>query len=74
QELVKRSGILVFASHSNDFLAQLCNTALWIDHGHVRKAGLVDEVVEAYEGKGAGDYVRSLLQRFDEDGQPTPSP
>jgi len=68
QELVKRSGILVFASHSNDFLAQLCNTALWIDHGEIREAGLVDEVVEAYEGKGAGDYVRSLLQRFDEEG------
>ena len=28
EELVKRSGILVFASHSNDFLAQLCNTCL----------------------------------------------
>jgi len=68
QELVKRSGILVFASHSNDFLAQLCNTALWIDHGEIREAGLVDEVVEAYEGKGAGDYVRSLLKRFDEEG------
>ncbi|SMG16032.1 ABC-2 type transport system ATP-binding protein [Corynebacterium pollutisoli] len=65
QELVKRSGILVFASHSNDFLAQLCNTALWIDHGQIRSAGLVDEVVEDYEGKGAGDYVRTLLKRFE---------
>jgi len=72
QELVKRSGILVFASHSNDFLAQLCNTALWIDHGEIREAGLVDEVVEAYEGKGAGDYVRSLLKRFDEEGSEEP--
>ncbi|AGF71279.1 ABC transporter ATP-binding protein [Corynebacterium halotolerans] len=69
QELVKRSGILVFASHSNDFLAQLCNTALWIDHGEIRQAGLVDEVVEGYEGKGAGDYVRSLLKRFDGDNK-----
>ena len=68
QELVKRSGILVFASHSNDFLAQLCNTALWIDHGQIRSAGLVDEVVEDYEGKGAGDYVRTLLKRFEAEG------
>lgn len=62
QELVARSGILVFASHSNDFLAQLCDTALWIDHGEIRKAGLVDEVVEAYEGKDAAKHVRRLLK------------
>ena len=49
-EMVERSGILVFASHSNEFLAQLCDTALWIDHGEVRQAGRVDDVVEAYEG------------------------
>lgn len=68
QEMVKRSGILVFASHSNDFLAQLCNTALWVEHGQIKKAGLVDEVVEAYEGPGAGEYVRDLLKRFEEEG------
>ena len=60
-ELVDRSGLLVFASHSNEFLAQLCDTALWIDHGTVRQAGLVDEVVEAYEGKEAADQVRKVL-------------
>ena len=66
-ELVERSGILVFASHSNDFLAQLCNTALWIDKGQIRQAGLVDDVVEAYEGPEAGQYVRDLLVRFNEE-------
>ena len=55
--LVERSGLLVFASHSNEFLAQLCDTALWIDHGQIRKAGLVDEVVEAYEGPEAAAAV-----------------
>lgn len=70
QELVKRSGILVFASHSNDFLAQLCNTALWIEHGQIKKAGEVSEVVEAYEGPGAGEYVRDLLKRFEEEQDP----
>lgn len=67
QEMVERSGILVFASHSNDFLAQLCTTGLWIDHGQIKKAGLVDEVVEAYEGPEAGAHIRSLLERFDEE-------
>ena len=65
QELVKRSGILVFASHSNDFLAQLCNTALWIDHGTVRSAGEVSEVVGQYEGPEVGEYVKDLRRRFD---------
>jgi ABC-2 type transport system ATP-binding protein len=33
QDLVDRSGILVFAAHSNEFLARMCRTAIWIDHG-----------------------------------------
>lgn len=61
-DMVKRSGILVFASHSNEFLAQLCDSALWIDHGEIRKAGPVDEVVEAYEGPEAGQHVRNVLR------------
>lgn len=67
QALVERSGILVFASHSNDFLAQLCNTALWVNHGQIRDAGLVPDIVESYEGKGAGDHVRRLLTRMEEE-------
>ncbi|OFS22209.1 ABC transporter ATP-binding protein [Corynebacterium sp. HMSC04H06] len=70
EELVKRSGILVFASHSNDFLAQLCNTALWIDHGEIRSAGEVADVVADYEGPEVGEYVRDLRKRFEnEDAQ-----
>ena len=63
-EMVERSGILVFASHSNDFLAQLCNTALWVDKGQIREAGLVADVVGAYEGPEAGEYVAELVERF----------
>ena len=69
QALVERSSILVFASHSNDFLAQLCDTALWVDHGEIRQAGLVPDVVESYEGKGAADHVRRLLKRMEEEKQ-----
>ncbi|MDM2422862.1 ABC transporter ATP-binding protein, partial [Mycobacteroides abscessus] len=39
QQLVERSGMLVFASHSNEFLARLCNTAMWIDHGTIKMSG-----------------------------------
>ena len=64
QEMVERSGILVFASHSNDFLAQLCTSALWVDHGQIREAGLVDDVVDAYEGPEAAEHIRRMQERF----------
>ena len=62
QKLVERSGILVFASHSNEFLARLCKTAMWIDHGTVRMEGGIEEVVGAYEGPDAARHVREVLE------------
>ena len=62
QSLVERSGILVFASHSNEFLARLCKTAMWIDHGTIRMTGGIEEVVGAYEGPDAARHVREVLQ------------
>jgi ABC-2 type transport system ATP-binding protein len=61
QALVERSGILVFASHSNEFLARLCKTAMWIDHGTIRQEGGIEEVVRAYEGEDAARHVREVL-------------
>ena len=65
QELVARSGILVFASHSNEFLAQLCDSAMWIDHGTVRMHGGIEEVVGAYEGPEAAMHVRRTLEELE---------
>jgi ABC-2 type transport system ATP-binding protein len=65
EALVKRSGILVFASHSNEFLAQLCDRAMWIDHGHVRQQGGIEEIVRAYEGDDAGDHVAHVLRELE---------
>lgn len=62
QALVEKSGILVFASHSNEFLAQLCDSALWVDHGRIRSCGPVDEIVGAYEGPKAAEHVRGVLK------------
>jgi ABC-2 type transport system ATP-binding protein len=65
QSLVARSGILVFASHSNEFLAQLCDTAMWIDHGQIRLRGGIEEVVRAYEGPEAGNHVATVLHEME---------
>src|SRR3982751_5973583 len=43
--LVERSGLLVFASHSEEFLRQLCDTALWLEHGRIRAQGGLDDVL-----------------------------
>ena len=50
-ELVERSGILVFASHSDEFLADLCDTAIWLDHGTIREHGPLREVLHHYKGR-----------------------
>ncbi|MGC4933210.1 ABC transporter ATP-binding protein [Gordonia sp. DT30] len=72
EALVARSGILVFASHSNEFLAQLCDRALWIDHGEIRMDGGIEDVVEAYEGPQAAAQVREVIsgmKREDAEGE-----
>ncbi len=49
-ELVERSGLLVFASHSDEFLRELCDTAIWMEHGRVKQQGDLDDVLRAYKG------------------------
>jgi ABC-2 type transport system ATP-binding protein len=49
-ELVQRAGLLVFASHSDEFLKQLCTSAIWMEHGRVKQTGELREVLTAYKG------------------------
>jgi ABC-2 type transport system ATP-binding protein len=50
-DLVERSGLLVFASHSDEFLRDLCDTAIWMEHGRVKMQGELEEVLRAYKGQ-----------------------
>ena len=50
-ELVQRSGLLVFASHSDEFLVELCDTAIWMDGGVIREQGSLRDVVSHYKGR-----------------------
>jgi ABC-2 type transport system ATP-binding protein len=47
--LVGRSGILVFASHSDEFLVELCTSALWLDRGEIRERGELATVLSHYK-------------------------
>ena len=61
QNLVARSGILVLAAHSSEFLARLCRTAIWLEHGAVRMIGGLEDVIRAYEGELAARHVAHVL-------------
>src|SRR4029079_13146280 len=50
-ELVERSGILVFASHFDELLADLCEQAIWLEHGTIREHGPLREVLHHYKGR-----------------------
>jgi ABC-2 type transport system ATP-binding protein len=49
-DLVERSGLLVFASHSDEFLRDLCDSAIWMEHGRVKQQGELEEILRAYKG------------------------
>jgi ABC-2 type transport system ATP-binding protein len=49
-DLVKRSGLLVFASHQDDLLMELCNQAIWMDGGRMKMRGPLRDVLTAYKG------------------------
>lgn len=51
RDLVDRAGLLVFASHSDEFLRQLCDTAIWLDHGQIKAQGELRPVLRQYKGR-----------------------
>jgi ABC-2 type transport system ATP-binding protein len=50
-DLVKRSGLLVFASHQDDLLMELCDQAIWMDGGRMKMQGGLRDVLTAYKGR-----------------------
>src|SRR5262245_13565458 len=58
----RRTGTLLFVSHSAGQLAQLCDQSRWIDGGRVRESGDVDEVVKAH--RSAPSVEKYNMSRF----------
>src|SRR3954462_1005675 len=48
--LGERAGLLVFPSHSDEFLRDLCDSAIWMEHGRVKQQGELEEILRAYKG------------------------
>lgn len=49
QELLDRSGTIVFVSHVLPQVADFCDRVMWLEHGRQRMIGEAKEVVEAYK-------------------------
>jgi lipopolysaccharide transport system ATP-binding protein len=58
----RRTGTLLFVSHSPAELTRLCNHAIWIDGGRVRQGGDVAEVARAY--RKATRVEKDSMSRF----------
>lgn len=48
---LNRGGTLVTASHDLGTIVALCSHAAWLDHGHLRMQGDVNDVLDAYQGQ-----------------------
>lgn len=48
-EIRKEAGTVFLVSHSNSSIRQMCDRAMWMDHGQLIMDGPVDQVLEAYE-------------------------
>ncbi len=60
----RRSGCtILFCSHSQYHIRQLCDAALWLDQGRVRAFGPTDMVMAAYES-----HIRMLDSQHRQDG------
>ncbi|MBK1784358.1 galactan export ABC transporter ATP-binding subunit Wzt/RfbE [Prauserella cavernicola] len=65
-DLVKRSGLLVFASHQDDLLLELCTSAIWMDEGRMKMQGSLREVLTAYKGRDPYSNVsKETLERLE---------
>jgi ABC-2 type transport system ATP-binding protein len=42
---------MLFVSHSPDAVSQMCDRAIWMDHGSVMMEGGVTDVLAAYQGR-----------------------
>lgn len=44
---------LLCVSHAAGMVQHLCDKAIWLDHGEMVMSGDINEVLEAYNGRGA---------------------
>jgi ABC-type polysaccharide/polyol phosphate transport system ATPase subunit len=48
REMMSRAQLIIVVSHDLASLANVCDRAIWLDHGRVRQSGPTGEVIKAY--------------------------
>ena len=60
EEFTRSGRTVVFVSHSLDTVVSMCNRAIWLDQGTVRKDGPADEITREYGKFALGTAAPSL--------------
>jgi ABC-2 type transport system ATP-binding protein/lipopolysaccharide transport system ATP-binding protein len=48
-DLIHRSDILVLSTHAHQTIKEFCNKVLWLEKGHIKSFGEIDEVLEYHK-------------------------
>lgn len=56
-EFVSTSSVLILASHSMELLMEWCRSGIWVDHGTIRAAGPIRDVVTQYQESLGGEAL-----------------
>ncbi len=54
REMMAKAHLMVLVSHDLEALPQICNRAVWLDHGRIQRTGTCAEVVAAYRSSVQG--------------------
>ena len=69
----KNGCTILFCSHSLYHVRQLCDQVLWLEHGHVKALGPMDDVISAYETHVRLKGQSNLMESPHTDQAPQPS-
>tara|TARA_R110000868_G_scaffold380784_1_gene646854 strand:+ start:31052 stop:31795 length:744 start_codon:yes stop_codon:yes gene_type:complete len=47
-----RAEIVVMSTHDNQYIREICNKVLWLEHGEMKMYGDVEEIMQQYEANG----------------------
>lgn len=53
EAFIERTSIVVLASHNREVCRRWCSNGIWLEQGAIVGQGPVDEILDAYESKGA---------------------
>lgn len=72
-EMMDKAELIVCVSHDMDSLARICERGIWLDHGHVREDGPIEDVIAAYVRSTTGLTEEAPVPPAPEP-QPQPQP